>query len=333
MVMTMPAAGVPTIADVRDAASRLAGVARRTPLLESDLLNQRLGGRLLVKAEALQRTGSFKFRGAYNAISRLNGRPVVAFSSGNHAQGVALAARLLGVPATIVMPAGAPAIKRDNTRALGADLRLYDQYRDNREDIGAEIAAATGAALVKPYDDARVIAGQGTVGLELVAQAGELGASPDVILVCCGGGGLSAGCGLAFADLCPDASVFSVEPQGFDDTKRSLEAGERLPVTPGATSICDALLAPVPGAMTFPLNRRYLTGGLVVSDDEVRRAMATAFEHFKLVVEPGGAVALAAALHGRVETRGKTVAVVVSGGNVDPAVFLAALDAEARPSV
>ncbi|MDH3661267.1 MAG: threonine/serine dehydratase [Alphaproteobacteria bacterium] len=317
---------LPTFADVEAAAEQLRGVARQTPLLESDLLNERVGGRLLVKAEPLQRTGSFKFRGAYNAISRQDGRPVVAYSSGNHAQGVAFAAKLLGVPATIVMPSDAPEIKQRNTRAYGAVLRLIDRYRDNREDVGAEIAETTGAALIKPYDDPYVIAGQGTVGLELAAQAKEVDAALDAVLICCGGGGLSAGSALALKERHPDLPIYTVEPNSYDSMRRSLEAGERQGIAPGAPSLCDALLAPLPGEMTFSLNQPRLAGGFAVSDDEVLDAMAVAFDTLKLVLEPGGAASLAAALAGRVETRGRTVAVVASGGNVDPAIFTKALE-------
>ena len=311
----------PSYADVEAAATRLHQVVRRTPLLESDVLNEMAGGRLLLKAESLQRTGSFKLRGAYNTISQLERQPVVAYSSGNHAQGVAAAAKFLGVPATIVMPADAPAIKLASTEAWGATVQLYDRQRENREKIGAELAARTGAALVKPYDDPRIIAGQGTVGLELAEQAKEMGATPDVALVPCGGGGLVAGCGMALKHAFPEIDMLAVEPEGFDDTARSLAAGERVSNAPGPNSICDALLAPTPGELTFALNRRQLTGGIAVSDAAVERAMALAFRHLKLVVEPGGAVALAAALDGQVPTRDRTVVVVLSGGNVDPGLF------------
>jgi len=320
---------LPTFADVEAAAVRLDGIARRTPLLESDLLNERVGGRLLVKAEPLQRTGSFKFRGAYNAISRVidrdGKRPVVAFSSGNHAQGVALAAKLLDVPATIVMPSDAPAIKQRNTRAYGAQLRLLDRYRDSREEIGAEIARSTGAALIKPYDDPDVIAGQGTVALEIIEQAEAVGASPDAVLICCGGGGLTAGCSLVFKEDNADRPIYTVEPEAYDDTRRSLEAGERRSIEPGTPTLCDALLAPTPGELTFGINKSRIAAGLIVSDDEALETMAIAFETLKLVLEPGGAVALAAALFGRIETKDRTLAAVTSGGNVDPTVFSSAL--------
>ncbi len=321
---------LPTFADVEAAAARLEGIARRTPLLESDLLNDRVGGRLLVKAEPLQRTGSFKFRGAYNAISRVverdGKRPVVAFSSGNHAQGVALAAKLLGVPATIVMPSDAPLIKQRNTRAYGADLRLMDRYRESREEIGAEIARTTGAALINPYDDPAIVSGQGTVGLEIGEQAEELGATLDTVLICCGGGGLTAGSSLALKERNPDLPIHAVEPEGYDDTKRSLEAGERRSIELGTPTLCDALLATTPGELTFAINKSLGVRGLTITDDEALDAMAVAFETLKLVLEPGGAAALAAALSGRIETKGRTVAVVASGGNVDPATFARALE-------
>lgn len=322
-------ARLPTFADVEAAARRLDGVARRTPLLESDLLNDRIGGRLLIKAEPLQRTGSFKFRGAYNAISEVierdGKRPIVAFSSGNHAQGIALAARLLEVPATIVMPSDAPLIKQNNTRAYGAELRLMDRYRESREEIGAEIARTAGAALIKPFDDAYVIAGQGTVGLEIAEQAAEAGASPDATLVCCGGGGLTAGVALALKAKARDCRLYAVEPEGYDDTRQSLEAGERRAIKPGTPSLCDAILSPMPGEITFEINKNRIERGLTVSDDEALAGVATAFETLKLVLEPGGAVALAATLFGKIETEGRTIVAVASGGNVDPAVFERAL--------
>ena len=316
---------LPTLVDVEAAAARLRGVAVRTPLLESGTLNERAGGRVLLKAECLQRTGSFKFRGAYNTIGQIEADAVVAYSSGNHAQGVAAAAKLLGKAATIVMPADAPAIKIENTRAYGAEVRLYDRATESREAIGAEIAARTGAALIRPYDDPRIIAGQGTAGLEFAEQARERGAVPDLALVPCGGGGLIAGCALALKAAFRGIAVHAVEPEGLDDTRRSLEAGERVVNAPGATSICDALLLPTPGELTFALNRQLLAGGLTVSDDEVRSAIAFAFRHLKLVLEPGGAVGLAAVLSGKLSLEGQTAAVVLSGGNVDPGLFAGAI--------
>ncbi len=312
---------VVTIADVEAATERLRGWAVRTPLLSSPQLDAALGGRLLIKAEPLQRTGSFKFRGAYNAVSQAGGRPVVAYSSGNHAQGVAAAAEVVGVPATIVMPSDAPAIKIANTRSYGAEVVLYDRHAEDREAIGAAIAERTGAALIKPYDAPATIAGQGTLGLEMAAQAQELGLVPDAAVVCCGGGGLVAGTGIALKDRLPEIEVYAAEPMGFDDTKRSLEAGERVGNAPGASSICDALLAPIPGELTFAINREQLAGGFAVSDEQVADAMLVAFERLKVVVEPGGAVALAAVLSGMLDVRGRVVLVVLSGGNVDAAQF------------
>jgi len=318
----------PVFANLEGAAARIAPHAVRTPLIESAALNERLGGRLLLKPETLQRTGSFKFRGACNFISRLDpAKPGggVAYSSGNHAQGVAAAARLFGHKAAIIMPADAPAIKRANTEVLGAQVVAYDRDTETRETIAAAIAAERGAALVPPYDHPWTIAGQGTVGLELAAQATEAAATLDAVLCCCGGGGLIAGIALALERLSPATHVYAVEPAGFDDTARSLEAGKRVANAPGARSICDALLGPTPGEITFPINRRLLDGGLVVDDAAAERAMAFAFTTLKLVVEPGGAVALAAALSSGFDCRGKTVAVVLTGGNVDRETFCRAL--------
>lgn len=315
----------PSYADIKTAAERLAAAVIRTPLLESPALNDAVGGRILLKAETLQRTGSFKFRGAYNFISQLGEaqrrRGVVAYSSGNHAQGVAAAAALLGAPATIVMPSDAPAIKLDNTRALGASVVTYDRHGEPREEIAARLAVDTGATLVPPYDHPWTIAGQGTVGLEIAAQAAGIGAPPDALLVCCGGGGLTAGIATVFAEAAPETDIHTVEPDGFDDTARSLAAGRQVSNQPGGHSICDALLAPEPGALTLSINRRLVAGGVSVSDHDVRRAMIFAWQTLKLVVEPGGAVALAAALSGAVDCRHRITAVVLSGANVDAAVF------------
>ena len=317
---------LPTIADIEDAARQIAPQAVRTPLLESDALNDMAGCRILLKAEPLQRTGSFKFRGAYNRISRLDeqGRRagVVAFSSGNHAQGVAAAASLAGAPAVIVMPDDAPAAKREGTQRWGAEIVAYDRNdHDQRERIADAIIAERGGTLVRPFDDPFIIAGQGTAGLELLAQAAAIEATLDAVLVPCGGGGLTAGIATVFAARSPAAEIFTVEPDGFDDTARSLKAGSRQRIDPGASSFCDALLAPRPGTLTFAINRQHVTGGLAVSDIAVARAMKAAFQHLKLVIEPGGAVALAAVLSGLFPGRGKTVAVVASGGNVDAATF------------
>lgn len=308
-------------ASIVDAAARLRGVTRVTPLIEDDFLNAQLGGRLLFKCEPLQRTGSFKLRGAFNAIAQAGNRPIAAFSSGNHAQGVALAAKILGLQATIVMPADAPAIKQQNTKTYGAAVRTYDRYREAREEIGAQIAAETNAVLIKPYDDLAVMAGQGTVGLEMAQVCEEREIEPDVAIVCCGGGGLISGTATALKHHFPKIEIFAVEPEEFDDTARSLAQDERLPNRPEARSICDALLAPTPGELTFAVNRSLLAGGLRVSDDEVRAAMRVAFDRLKIVVEPGGAVAMAAALSGKLELTGRTALIVLSGGNVDPDAF------------
>ncbi|MBK1667178.1 pyridoxal-5'-phosphate-dependent protein [Rhodovibrio sodomensis] len=315
----------PTFADVEAAARRLDGVAVKTPLLGFPELDRRTGARVLVKPETLQRTGSFKFRGAYAKLSALDPaqrqRGVVAFSSGNHAQGVAAAAQLLGVPATIVMPHDAPEMKRANTRGYGAEVRLYDRHTEDRTALADAIVAETGATLVHPYDDREVTSGQGTCGLEIAQQAAGAGARLDAALFCCGGGGLSAGAAIAFAQLSPATQIYTVEPEGFDDTARSLAAGTRVGNAAGARSICDALLSPRPGELTFPILRRHGVQGLAVSDDEVRTAMAFAYTWLKLVVEPGGAVTLAALLSGKLDLRGRTVALVLSGGNVDAERF------------
>ena len=312
-------------ADVRSAADQIRGAAVRTPLLEFAALNERAGRRVLVKFEGAQHTGSFKFRGAYNRLSRIpaSARPagVVAWSSGNHAQGVAAAARLLDMPATIVMPADAPAIKIANTRSLGAEIILYDRHTESREQIATALAEQRGAVLVPSYDDSHIIAGQGTVGLEILEQSAEVDATIGQVLVCCGGGGLIAGIATAIKDQRPDISVYSVEPQGFDDTARSLASGERQKVDEGAKSICDALLAPTPGELTLPINRALVSAGLVVSDDQVRAAMRFAFEHMKLVTEPGGAVALTAILEGIAPITAHATVIVISGANVDAEVF------------
>jgi threonine dehydratase len=320
---------LPGIADVEAAARRLAGVARQTPLLAGTPLDEATGGRLLFKAECLQRNGAFKFRGAYNRLVQLDAAArragVVAFSSGNHAQGVAAAARMLGIPATIVMPADAPVIKLENTRALGAEVVIYDRFSEDREAIARRLCGERGATLVPAYDDPHIVAGQGTAALEMLKQAGELGLTPDQVLVPTSGGGLTAGTAIAVRALAPKAATYGVEPEAFDDTRRSLAAGTLLRNPPEARSICDALQSSPPGRLTFAINRELLAGILVVSDREVEAAMARAFRDLKLVVEPGGAVAFAAALAGRVPLAGKTTAIILSGGNVDAATFSAAL--------
>jgi len=322
---------LPKYADVCAAAERLTGYAVSTPLLESPWLNERMGARLLIKAEPLQRTGSFKFRGAFNCISqidpaeRLNG--VVAYSSGNHAQAVAAAAHLHDIPATIVMPGNAPEVKVTGTKRYGADIVRYDRARENREEMAERIAEEKGATLVRPYEEFNVIAGQGTVGLEIAAACRVRRIAPDYVVVPAGGGGLMAGCALAISAEMPEAALYTAEPEGYDDHARSFIAGARQEVVDmSTTSLCDALLSNTPGELTFAINRRRVRGGVTADDGAVLRAMATAFHHLKLVIEPGGAAALAAVLNGELDIEGKTVVVVASGGNVDPDVFRLALE-------
>ncbi|RAP40996.1 threonine ammonia-lyase [Rhodovulum viride] len=312
------------------AAARLAGRARRTPLLSSPFLDDLAGRRVLVKAECLQHTGSFKFRGGWSALSALTpearARGVIAFSSGNHAQGVALAARMLGAPAVIVMPSDAPGPKIANTRALGAEVVTYDRATGDRDAIGAEIAEARGLTLVRPFDDAQVIAGQGTCGLEIAAQATEAGTDTAEVLVPCGGGGLTSGVALALEARAPGLRVRPVEPEGFDDATRSLVSGRIETNTRRAGSLCDAIQTPSPGDLTFPVMSRLCGPGIVVSEDEALRAMAAAFERLKIVLEPGGAVALAAALYHPEHVAGDAVIAIASGGNVSAETFRMALD-------
>ena len=310
------------IAMIEAAAARLLGHARRTPLLSSPFLDEIAGRPVFVKAECLQHTGSFKFRGAWNAVSALKPAGVLAYSSGNHAQGVALAARMHGIPAVIVMPADAPAIKIANTRALGAEVVEYDRDTVDRDALGARLAAERGLTLIKPFDMAEVIAGQGTVGLEIAEQAAEAGITVAEVLVPCGGGGLTSGIALALAARAPGMVVRPVEPEGFDDVARSQAAGERLRNTRLSGSICDAIITPVTGDLTWPLLRDLCGAGQVVSEDEALRAMALAHDRLKIVLEPGGAVALAAALFRPGE--GPVIA-VASGGNVDRSMMLRAL--------
>ncbi len=321
-----------TLSDIQAAAARLKGQAVETPLIESPALNARLGGRVLLKPETLQRAGAFKFRGAYNRLSQLSDdekkRGVVAFSSGNHAQGVALAAQILGCPALIVMPSDSPTVKVEGTRGFGAEIRFYDRFTEDRVAIADEIARERGCVVVPSYDDPHIIAGQGTLGVEIVAQAGTLGASLDTLICCVGGGGLIAGTSTAVRALSPATDIWGVEPAGFDETRRSMISGQRETIDPDARSICDALLTPIPGELTFPINQKTLTGVVAVTDAEVAEAMRYAFSVLKLVVEPGGCVALAAALAGKVEVAGKTSAIVLSGGNVDPALFASVLKGE-----
>lgn len=320
-----------SIDDIRAAAGRLAGKAVRTPLLESPRLNDIAGARVLIKPECLQRTGSFKFRGAYNTLSSMDpdirSRGVLAYSSGNHAQGVALAARMFNVPATIIMPQDAPAMKKRNTAEYGADVVLYDRYTESREELGERLTAERGLTLVKPYDQESVVAGQGTVGLEIGEQCGDAGVTPEIALCPAGGGGLITGTSLALKAVFPDIAIHPVEPAGFDDWARSLAAGERQGNDPDRRSICDAIVTPMPGEVTFPIGQQTLSLGLAVSDEEVLAAMKTAFNELKIVVEPGGCVALAALLSGRIDVGDRIVVCVLSGGNVDADVFQRALAA------
>jgi threonine dehydratase len=316
-----------SIAMIEAAAARLAGRARRTPLLNAPLLDAVAGRRVFVKAECLQWTGSFKFRGGWSAISALPGpvraKGVFAFSSGNHAQGVALAAQMHGVSAVILMPSDAPSVKIENTRAYGAEVILFDRATDNRDALGAMLVAERGLTLIRPYDNPEVIAGQGTTGLEIAEQAAEAGITEATVITCCGGGGLSAGIALALADRAPGLRVRTAEPAGFDDMARSLAAGTWLSNSAPTGSICDAILTPRPGELTLPILRCLAGPGLVVTDDEALRAMALAFSHLRIVLEPGGAVALAAALFR--PDLGETVICTASGGNVDEGVFAKAL--------
>lgn len=311
-----------TLDDVRAAAERLDGVANRTPVFTSRTLDQRADARVHVKAECFQRGGAFKFRGAYNAIAMLDAetraRGVLAYSSGNHAQAVAVAARLLGTTATIVMPLDAPPAKLEATRGYGAEIVSYDRWTENREEIGARLAAESGLELIRPYDDVRVMAGQGTVGLELLEDVADL----DVLVTPVGGGGLIAGCATAAAALRPGIRVVGVEPEAGDDTRRSLEAGRRVRVEIPKT-IADGLQTTEPGELTFDVNRRLVDEVVTVRDDEILEAMAFLFDRLKLVTEPSGAVGVAALLGGRV--RGGRIGVVISGGNVGVARFAALL--------
>jgi threonine dehydratase len=320
---------LPTFADVQDAARRLEGLAVRTPLIRSDALDKAVGGKVFVKPECLQRTGSFKFRGAYNRLCRLTDEErkagVVAFSSGNHAQGVASAAQILSLPAVIVMPADAPVVKVEATKGYGAEVVFYDRFTESREEIADRLAREKGAVVVPSYDDFHIMAGQGTAGLEAAEQLKQIGVQADLLACPASGGGFISGVGLAFEVLSPSTRLYVAEPAGYDDHARSLAAGERVKITPPGPSICDALLAPTPGELTFAINRRLLAGAVQASDDEALEAMAFAFRHLKLVLEPGGAVALAAVLQGRLPLQGGTALIIASGGNVDPEVYVKAI--------
>jgi threonine dehydratase len=314
-------ARMPEFADIEAAAQRLNGLAIRTPLIESVALSALTGGRVFLKIETLQRTGSFKFRGAYNRLVQLTPQQrqhgVVAFSSGNHAQGVACAAALLGMPATIVMPADAPRVKTEATRGYGARIVAYDRRREPREQIAARIAEETGAVIVPSFDDPDIIAGQGTIGLEMVEQARAAGSELDFVLAPCSGGGLSSGVALGVSCRSPDTRIVTVEPEGYDGARLSLERAERMGAEGTRSTIADALTSPAPGVLPFAILQSLHARGVAVSDDELMRAVAYAVLQLKLVVEPGGAAALAALLARRFSAPGNTVAVVLSGGNID----------------
>lgn len=316
---------LPTAADVDAAAQKLAGIAVRTPLLNFPVLDARLGARVFLKAEILQRTGSFKFRGAYNKISSIppdkKSAGVVAYSSGNHAQGVAHAAQLCNVPATIVMPSDAPKAKRERTAALGAEIVLYDRDKEDRAAIAREICAKRGATLVPPFDDPLIIAGQGTAGREICEDLDKLGLKPEVAVVGASGGGLIAGISLALKARVPGVKIHSAEPAGFDDTARSFASGKRERNPRMSGTICDALMTETPGVVTWEINKKLVGQGVSATDEEVGRAVAYAFRELKLVVEPGGAIGLAALLAGRIDVKGKVVVAVLSGGNVDAEMF------------
>jgi len=315
----------PTIDAIADADLRIRPYAIETPLLEWGTLNEKLEARILCKAELLQRTGSFKFRGAYNRVSRIDRAAfpggVVACSSGNHAQGVAEAARLCGIDAVIVMPSDAPKVKIARTSHSGAEIVFYDRDTEDRNAIARDLCEKLKADFVAPFDDPVVVAGQGTVGLEMTRQAKAAGAEIEAVLVPISGGGLTAGVAIAVKDQFPNAEIYCVEPKGFDDYRQSLASGTRQKNEGTSRSICDALLMAEPGELTFAINKDLLAGGLVVSDSDVRHAVAYAWRDMKLVVEPGGAVALAALLSGAFEAKGRSVAIVLSGGNVDPHLF------------
>jgi threonine dehydratase len=319
------AARLPTYSDLLAARRRLGTLACRTPLIEHPALNARVGGRVLLKAENLQRVGAFKFRGAYNKVAQVDKAAfpggVVACSSGNHAQGVAAAATLLGLRSAIVMPADAPRLKIERTRAFGAEVVTYDRVKEDRDAIALELCESRRAAFVHPFDDFDVIAGQGTAGLEMMEQAEAIGAVPDIVMVGVSGGGLISGISIAVKEKSPSTVIYSVEPAGFDDLARSLKSGTHERNAALSGSICDALLAVTPGEITFEVARRNLAGGLVVTDEEAKAAVRYAFQELKLVVEPGGAVSLAAILAGKLPLQGKTVAAVLSGGNIDPSLF------------
>ncbi|MFC4349633.1 threonine/serine dehydratase [Kordiimonas lipolytica] len=316
--------------DILSAANQIAGVAVRTPLIESPALNDRVGGRVFIKPENLQRVGAFKFRGAYNRLSRLTDAEkacgVVAFSSGNHAQGIAHAAELLGIKATIVMPKDAPELKLANTRGFGAEVVLYDRYNEDREAVAGRVVGDSGATVVPPYNDPFIMAGQGTVGLEIAQDLEAMGVTPDQAVINCGGGGLCSGAYMALYKHFPELNGYVVEPEAFDDVTRSLESGTIEQVDFGARSVCDALLTPSAGDLTFPIMKDLGLKGITVSDDEALDAVAYAAIRMKLVGEPGGVASLGALLSGKFEAKDKTTVVVISGGNIEPAQLQACLE-------
>ena len=311
--------------DVAQAADRIRDLVVETPLIEAHALSEAIKGRFFVKCENLQRTGSFKLRGAMNSLASLSDEDrahgVVAYSSGNHAQGVAAAARHFGVAATIIMPEDAPAIKKANTLALGAKVVTYDRYSESREDLGRQIQAETGAVLVPPYDFAPTIAGQGTSGMEVINQLRARGLSLDLAIICCGGGGLAAGSALALTTSFPGAQVWAAEPDSHDDTARSLLSGSHVHNDPEARSICYAIVTPTPGELTLPILQACGVEGRSASDEQALDAVAYAATRLKLIVEPGGAIALAVARKHLDDLQGKTVVAYLSGGNIDPAML------------
>ena len=326
---------IPTLEDIEMAHNAIKPLIHKTPVLSSEGLNQIAGCEVYFKCENFQKVGAFKMRGASCAVLSLTetekSKGIATHSSGNHAQGVAMAAQILGIPAIIVMPKDAPEIKLNRTRAYGAEVRLYCRQTESREEIASDIAKNSGAVLVPSFDDPHIIAGQGTCGLELVAQAKQKNLDPEILLSPCGGGGLIAGVSVAVKSLLPNIQIYAVEPEGFDDHSRSLQSGRRESIKSGANSFCDALLAPSPGKLTWEINERNLCKGLVVSDAEVAHAISFAFHYLKLVIEPGGAVALAALLYKKIDVSGSVVGLIVSGGNVDPMLFSECLRQNPKP--
>ena len=310
---------------IRAAAQRLEGKAIRTPLIENDVINEMVGARVLMKTETLQLGGSFKFRGAYNRLSKLTAterkRGVLAWSSGNHAQGVARAAKLFSMDAVIIMPADAPILKLEGVRKLGAEIVFYDRYSEDREAIGRQLAEERGFILAPSYDHYDIIEGQGTVALEALADAQALDSDIDEFVICCGGGGLAAGCSTLLAEASPDTKITIAEPTGFEESWASIRTGTRQFADITQKTICDAIATSTPGQLTLPILEKFVSGGAAVTESEVEFAIQTAFKHLKLVLEPGGAVALAAVLSGKTQNNGGIIAVTLSGGNIDPELY------------